>query len=58
LTKHPSDPEALLIAVHAIYASAVTGQPLVGGTEGRQRAAKYARAYAAAKGPHAALVTA
>jgi tetratricopeptide (TPR) repeat protein len=56
LVKHPTDQEALLIAVHALYASNVVGQPLVGDREDSERMAKYARAYAAAKGPHAALV--
>jgi tetratricopeptide (TPR) repeat protein len=57
LLKHSSDHEALLIAAHAIYASTLQGQPIVGDREDRERMAKYARAYAAAKGPHAALVT-
>ena len=57
LAKHPTDQEALLIATHAIYASAVQGQPIVSDREDRERMDKYARAYAAAKGPHATLVT-
>jgi tetratricopeptide (TPR) repeat protein len=57
LVRHPADHEALLIAAHAIYASTVVGQRLVSENEDRERMAKYARAYAAAKGPHAALVT-
>jgi Flp pilus assembly protein TadD len=56
LVKHPADHEALLIAAHAIYASNVLGQPLASGREDSDRMTKYARAYAAAKGPHAALV--
>jgi VWFA-related protein len=57
LAKHPTDHEALLIATHAIYASTLQGQPLMGEREDRERMDKYARAYAAAKGPHASLVT-
>ena len=56
LVKHPADQEALLIATHAIYASTVQGQVLLGDREDRERMEKYARAYAVAKGPHAALV--
>jgi VWFA-related protein len=55
LVRHPADHEAFLIAAHAIYASNVLGQPLASG-EDSERLTKYARAYAAAKGPHAALV--
>jgi VWFA-related protein len=58
LTRHPADHEALLVAVHAIYAARVAGQPLVGGDQDRARMATYARAYTAAKGPHEALVAA
>ena len=54
---HPGDHEALLVAVHAIYSSRLAGQPLLGGDADRERMAKYSRAYAAAKGPHEALVT-
>jgi hypothetical protein len=57
LPRHPSDHEAILVAVHAIYASAVLGQPLLEGTQNRDRITTYAAAYAAAKGPHAALIT-
>jgi tetratricopeptide (TPR) repeat protein len=54
---HPGDHEALLVAVHAIYSSRLAGQPLLGGDADRERMAKYSRAYAAAKGPHQAMVT-
>lgn len=57
LAKHPTDHEALLIATHAIYASNVQGQPILGDREDRERMDKYARAYAAAKGQHATLVS-
>jgi VWFA-related protein len=57
LPGHPSDHEAILIALHAIYASAVLGQPLLEGTQNRDRITMYAAAYATAKGPHAALIT-
>ena len=56
ITRHPGDHEALLVAVHAIYAARVAGQPLLGGNRDREWMATYARAYAAAKGPHTALV--
>lgn len=57
LTRHPSDDEALLIAVQAIYASTVLGRPLVGANQDRELMTKYAGAYAAAKGTYAPLVT-
>jgi len=55
--RHLSDHEAILIALHAIYASVVVGQPLLGGTQDRERMAIYAAAYAAAKGPHEPVIT-
>jgi hypothetical protein len=56
LLRHASDHEAILVALHAIYASAVQGKPLLEGAQSRDRITAYAEAYAAAKGPHAALV--
>jgi VWFA-related protein len=56
LVKHPTDHEALLIAAHAIYASTVLGQPILGQGKDSERMTQVARAYAAAKGPHAALI--
>jgi tetratricopeptide (TPR) repeat protein len=56
LARHPGDHEALLVAVHAIYAARLAGQPLLGGDQDLERMAAYSRAYAAAKGPHEALV--
>jgi tetratricopeptide (TPR) repeat protein len=57
IAKHPGDHEALLVAVHAIYTAHLAGQPLLGGDADQERMATYSRAYAAAKGPHAALVS-
>lgn len=57
VARHPSDHEAILIALHALYASAVLGQPLVGGAEDRERMTSYAAAYATAKGPHDAVIS-
>ena len=57
IVNHPGDHEALLVAVHAIYTAHLAGQPLLGGDADRERMAIYSRAYAAAKGPHAALVS-
>ena len=57
IARHPGDHEALLVAVHAIYAARLAGQPLLGGDQDRERMATYSRAYAAAKGPHEALVS-
>ena len=56
IARHPGDHEALLVTVHAIYAARVEGRPLLGGNQDRERMVTYARAYAAAKGPHEALV--
>lgn len=57
VARHPSDHEAILLALYAIYASAVVGQPLVGGAEDRERMTRYAAAYAAAKGPHETVIS-
>lgn len=57
VARHPSDHEAILIASHAIYASAVLGQPLAGGAEDRERMASYAAAYATAQGPHQTIIS-
>lgn len=57
IPRHASDHEAILMALHAIYASVVVSQPLLGGTQDRERMATYATAYAAAKGPHETVIT-
>ena len=56
LARHSADHEALLVALQAIYASHLTGRSLAGADKDRELMAKYARAYAAAKGPHDAVV--
>lgn len=56
LSRHPDQDEALLIALHAIYAAHVAGQPILTGTEERERMDKYSRAYTAARGRHTDLV--
>ncbi len=56
LDRHPTDPDALLVAVHAVYSARLAGQPLLGPDQEKARAATWAHAYSAAKGPHDALV--
>ena len=56
LDRHPDDADALLIALHALYQLHVEGKTLGSAEEDKARAATYARAYAAAKGPQLALV--
>jgi Flp pilus assembly protein TadD len=56
LEKHPSDVDALIVALHALYQVHVEGKTIGSADEDRAQAAVYARAYQAAKGPHAALV--
>jgi VWFA-related protein len=56
LAKNPGDPDALFVALHAIYTSHLAGQSILSETESRARIAKYGQAYVAAKGPHADLV--
>jgi tetratricopeptide (TPR) repeat protein len=56
LDRNPKDTDALMIALHALYQVRVEGKTLGSADEDRARAATYARAYAAANGPQAALV--
>jgi tetratricopeptide (TPR) repeat protein len=56
LDKNPSDVDALLIALHALYQVRVEGKSIGSVEEDRTQAAMYARAYLAAKGQHSALV--
>ena len=56
LEKHPADADALLVALHALYQLRVEGKAAGSAADDNARAAAYARAYAAAKGPHTALV--
>ena len=51
-----SDADALLVALHALYQVHVEGKTIESADGDKARAATYARAYAAAKGPQAALV--
>jgi VWFA-related protein len=57
LARTPADRDMLFVAVHAIYTSHLSGQPLLPDAEGRTRIVKYGQAYAASKGPHAELVS-
>jgi len=56
LDAHPTDADALLVAMHALYQVHVEGKTIESAGQDKARAATYARAYAAAKGPQAALV--
>lgn len=56
LIKHPSDHEALLVAVHSLYAQQEIGG-LVMTPGDRTRMAKYAEAYLMSDGPNAAIVS-
>lgn len=56
LARNPGDEDALLIALHAIYAARVGGQPILERAEERERMEKYGRAYTAAKGRHVDLI--
>jgi VWFA-related protein len=56
LEKNASDTDALLVALHALYQVRVEGRTIGSAEEDKARAATYSRAYAAAKGPQAALV--
>jgi hypothetical protein len=57
LETHPADPDALLVALHALYQLRVEEKVIASPDEDRQRAAQYARAYEAAKGPLLPLVS-
>jgi VWFA-related protein len=56
IERHPADVDALLVALHALYQIHVEGRTIGSADEDRARAAAYARAYAAAKGPQLPLV--
>ena len=56
LVRHPSDHEALLVAVHSIYVQYEIGG-LVITPQDRSRMAKYAEAYSTIDGPQAAVVS-
>ena len=56
LGKNPSDTDALLVALHALYQVHVEGKKIGSAEQDKARAAAYARAYADAKGPLAPLV--
>jgi VWFA-related protein len=56
LDRNPKDADALMIALHALYQIHVEGKTIGSADEDRAKAAIYARAYADAQGPQAALV--
>lgn len=56
LERNPNDVDALMVALHALYQVRVAGKSLGTAEEDKARAATYARAYIAAKGPLQALV--
>lgn len=56
LQKYPNDPDALMVALYALYQVHVEGNSLASLQQDRARAAEYAKAYAAANGPMQALV--
>ena len=56
LVRHPSDHEALLLAVYSIYAYYEIGGLFVT-SQDRARMAKYAEAYAMSEGPNQAIVS-
>jgi predicted Zn-dependent protease len=57
LTRHPEDHDALLVALHAIYALQVSDAPPLADGEALRQMTQYADAYVAAGGPHVAIVT-
>jgi len=56
LERHPSDVEALMVALHALYQVHMEGKTLGSAAEDKVQAAGYARAYLTAKGPQAPIV--
>jgi VWFA-related protein len=56
LDRNPNDADALMIALHALYQVHIEGKTIGSAEDDKAKAAAYARAYAAAKGPQAALV--
>jgi predicted Zn-dependent protease len=56
LEKNPSDVDALLVALQALYQVHAEGKTIESAAEDRAQAAAYAKAYTAAKGPMLALI--
>jgi VWFA-related protein len=56
LERNPSDADALLVALHALYQVHVEGRTIGSAEQDKAQAATYARAYAAAKGTQLPLV--
>ncbi|MBI1873844.1 MAG: VWA domain-containing protein [Acidobacteria bacterium] len=56
LAKHPSDPDGLFLALRMIYEAHLSGRPLVGAQEDKDRLTKYAKTYAQAGGPQQLIV--
>ena len=56
LDRNPADADALMVALHALYQIHLEGNTIGSADDDKAKAATYARAYAAANGPHAALV--
>ena len=56
LERNPSDVDALLVALHALYQVHVEGKTIGSAEQDKAQAAAYARAYATAKGPLLPLV--
>ena len=56
LSRHASDHEALLIAIQALYETRLAGRSVATPEQDRESVGRYADAYAAANGPHLALV--
>ena len=56
LQRNPNDIDGLMVALHALYQTHIEGKTLVSADDDKARAAEYARAYVAAKGPMQALV--
>ena len=56
LERNPSDADALLIALQALYQARVEGRTIDTPEQDKAQAAAYARAYTATKGPQSALV--
>ena len=56
LERNPSDVDALLVALQALYQVHVEGRTIGSAEQDKAQAAAYARAYGAVKGPQSALV--
>lgn len=57
LSRHPSDREALLVAIRVLYEARLVGRSVATPEQDRGRVGRYAEAYAAANGPHLAVVS-